>query len=74
MIEAPCSPADRESPKCKEIIPFYWTSLANPAASYGECARPVEFPSGNPIPQGSLEHFQDPPTATADKVVLVSEL
>ena len=40
----------RESSKCKEVIPFYWFSLANPAAplkrdlrfattSYGECAR-----------------------------------
>ena len=44
FIEAPC-PAlaglkrGRESPKCKETIPFYCTSLANPAASYGECAR-----------------------------------
>jgi len=25
---------------------------------YGECARPVEFPEGNPIQQGELEHFQ----------------
>jgi hypothetical protein len=24
-----------------------------------ECARPVEFPEGNPIQQGELEHFQD---------------
>ena len=36
-IEAPC-PAiaglkqDRESSKCKEVIPFYCSSLANPAA------------------------------------------
>jgi hypothetical protein len=57
-IEAPC-PAlaglKRDSPpsadsKCKEVIPFYCSSLANPAAplkrdlrfattSYGECAR-----------------------------------
>ncbi len=40
----------RESSKCKEVIPFYCSSLANPAAplkrdlrfaktSYGECAR-----------------------------------
>jgi hypothetical protein len=27
----------RESPKCKEV--YYCNSLANPAASYGECAR-----------------------------------
>ncbi|MGD8687133.1 MAG: hypothetical protein PVI74_08210, partial [Syntrophobacterales bacterium] len=44
------------------------SSLANPAAplkrdlrfattSYGECARPVEFPEGNPIQRGELEHF-----------------
>jgi hypothetical protein len=47
----------RESSKCKEVIPFYCSSLANPAASYGECARPVEFPEGNPIQRGELEHF-----------------
>jgi hypothetical protein len=31
-IEAPCSPpaAGRESSKCKEGIPFYCSSLANP--------------------------------------------
>jgi hypothetical protein len=38
----------RESSKCKEVIPFYCSSLANPAARlvdelksrrYGECAR-----------------------------------
>ena len=29
----------RESSKCKEVLPFYCSSLANPAASYGECAR-----------------------------------
>jgi hypothetical protein len=31
-IEAPCSPpaADRKSSKCKEVIPFYCSSLANP--------------------------------------------
>jgi drug/metabolite transporter (DMT)-like permease len=28
-----------ESSKCKEVIPFYCNSLANPAASYGVCAR-----------------------------------
>jgi hypothetical protein len=56
-IEAPCSPpeADRESSKCKEVIPFYCSSLANPAArrrdfrsaptSYGECARCCIFNS-----------------------------
>ena len=49
---------DRESSKCKEVIPFYCSSLANPAASYGECARPVEFPEGNPIPQGELVQFK----------------
>jgi hypothetical protein len=40
-IEAPCSPpeADRESSKCKEEIPFYYSSLANPAANCGERAR-----------------------------------
>ena len=27
-------------------------------ADYGECARPVEFPEGNPIQRGELEHFQ----------------
>jgi len=43
-IEAPC-PAiaglkrDRESSKCKEEIPFYCSSLANPEAIYGECTR-----------------------------------
>jgi hypothetical protein len=33
-IEAPCSPpaADRESSKCKEVIPFHCSSLATPAA------------------------------------------
>jgi hypothetical protein len=31
-----------------------------PQADYGECARPVEFPEGNPIQQGELEHFQQP--------------
>ena len=25
----------------------------------GECARPVEFPEGNPIPQGSLVQFMN---------------
>jgi hypothetical protein len=32
QIEAPFSPpaADRESSKCKEVIPFYCSSLANP--------------------------------------------
>jgi hypothetical protein len=55
----------RESSKCKKVIPFYCSSLANPAAplkrdlrfattSYGECARPVEFPEGNPIQRGEL--------------------
>ena len=29
----------RESSKCKQLIPFYCSSLANPAASYGEYAR-----------------------------------
>ena len=31
--------SSRESSKCKVFIPFYCSSLANPAASYGECAR-----------------------------------
>ena len=63
-IEAPC-PAlaalkrDRESPKCKEIITSYCSSLANPVGCYGEGARSVEFPQGNPIKQGELAHFQD---------------
>jgi hypothetical protein len=50
--------------------PFYWRSLANPAASYGECARPVEFPEGNPIQRGELEHFQ-PLMASPQIVILV---
>jgi len=28
-IEAPCSPPQADS-KCKEVIPFYFSSLANP--------------------------------------------
>ena len=31
--------SSRETSKCKVFIPFYCSSLANPAASYGECAR-----------------------------------
>ena len=31
--------SSRESSKCKVFILFYCSSLANPAASYGECAR-----------------------------------
>jgi hypothetical protein len=32
IFEAPCSPpaADRESSKCKEVIPFYCSALAIP--------------------------------------------
>jgi hypothetical protein len=30
-IEAPCSPPQADS-KCKEMIPFYCSSLANPVA------------------------------------------
>ncbi|MDH3557385.1 MAG: hypothetical protein OES18_16200 [Deltaproteobacteria bacterium] len=33
----------RESSKCKEEVPFYCSSLAKPAASYGECARSSIF-------------------------------
>ena len=36
-ISAMLRQARRESPKCKEV--FYCNSLANPAASCGECAR-----------------------------------
>jgi hypothetical protein len=28
-----------------------------PPEAEGECARPVEFPEGNPIPQGELVQF-----------------
>jgi len=44
-------------------IPFYCSSLANPVPlkrdleADGECARPVEFPQGNPIQQGELGAF-----------------
>src|SRR5210317_1597854 len=55
-IEAPCSPpeADRESSKCKEEIPFYCSSLANPAAPA------TGFPLRSNKLRGmrSLEHFQ----------------
>ena len=64
-IEAPC-PAlaglkrDRESSKCKEMIPFYCSSLANPVAplkrdlrfattSYGECTRCSIFKHGTQV-------------------------
>ena len=30
-----------------------------PAARYGKRARPVEFPGGNPIQRGELEHFHE---------------
>ena len=48
-FEVPCSPpeADRESSKCKEEIPFHCSSLANPAASCGECARCSIFDTEN---------------------------
>jgi hypothetical protein len=41
QLKVPAVPLkrDREPSKCKEVIPFYCSSLANPAASYGECAR-----------------------------------
>ena len=55
-IEAPCSPpaADRESSKCKEVIPFYCSSLANPGA------QATGFPLRSNKLRGmrSLEHFQ----------------
>jgi hypothetical protein len=31
QIEAPCGPPQADS-KCKEVIPFYCSSLANPVA------------------------------------------
>jgi hypothetical protein len=30
----------------------------SPPEADGECARPVEFPEGNPIPQGELVQFK----------------
>jgi hypothetical protein len=32
-------------------------SLAVPPEADGECARPVEFPEGNPVTQSSLTQF-----------------
>ncbi|MGB6380121.1 MAG: hypothetical protein WBG51_03015, partial [Syntrophobacteria bacterium] len=64
-IEAPCSPpeADRESSKCKEVIPFYCSSLANPAAPkagspprYNKTCRRAQVESLRGM--RSLKHFQ----------------
>jgi len=58
-IEAPC-PAlaalkrDRESSKCKEVIPFYCSSLANPAAP--KAGSPLRYDKLQGL--RSLEHFQ----------------
>ena len=58
-IEAPC-PAlaglkrDRESSKCKEVIPFYCSSLANPAAP--KAGSPLRYDKLRGM--RSLEHFE----------------
>ncbi|MGD8687115.1 MAG: hypothetical protein PVH15_10105, partial [Syntrophobacterales bacterium] len=60
IIEAPCSPpaADRESSKCKEVIPSYCSSLANPTARLvDETCRRAQVESQRGM--RSLEHFHE---------------
>ena len=54
-IEAPCSKTCRRdlSTSSSRVAPV--VSLRS--SRYGEYARPVEFPEGNPIKRGELEHF-----------------
>jgi hypothetical protein len=43
-------------------------------ADYGECARPVEFPEGNPIQRGELEHFQEGTAARLGSFLLAEHI
>jgi hypothetical protein len=66
-IESPRGPAERdfrytptshgESSKCKEVF-FYCNSLANPAASRGECAR-CAFSNRQQRPLSQMSTYQD---------------